>query len=104
MHRTREVKPDEDPHRFARRRRRSSPAPPSPPTPRPQPVTLAAKNGNVTFNHKTHAAQKCEACHAYRCRAGRSRLGKDKAHALCIECHKKEAKGPQKCAECHKKA
>ncbi len=67
------------------------------------PVTLAAKNGNVTFNHKTHAAQKCEACHASAA-GGKIELGKDKAHALCIECHKKETKGPQKCAECHKKA
>jgi hypothetical protein len=31
-------------------------------------------------------------------------MGKDKGHATCVECHKKEAKGPTKCAECHKKA
>jgi predicted CXXCH cytochrome family protein len=67
------------------------------------PSTLEAKNGNVTFNHKTHAAQKCDVCHPGGA-GGKMELGKDKAHALCIECHKTEAKGPAKCAECHKKA
>ncbi len=68
------------------------------------PNTLTAKNGNVTFNHKTHAAQKCETCHATPAGGKIEGFGKDKAHALCIECHKKEAKGPTKCADCHKKA
>jgi Zn finger protein HypA/HybF involved in hydrogenase expression len=29
-----------------------------------------------------------------------------KAHALCVDCHKKEtaAKAPTKCPDCHKKA
>lgn len=30
-------------------------------------------------------------------------LSKNPFHKLCIDCHKKEAKGPTKCAECHKK-
>lgn len=30
-------------------------------------------------------------------------LTKNPYHKLCIDCHKKEAKGPTKCAECHKK-
>jgi|UPI00032573D1 predicted CXXCH cytochrome family protein len=67
------------------------------------PATLEAKNGNVTFNHKTHAALKCETCHASAA-GGKLELDKEKGHALCVECHKKEAKGPAKCAECHKKA
>jgi predicted CXXCH cytochrome family protein len=67
------------------------------------PATLEAKNGNVTFNHKSHAAVKCETCHAT-AEGGKLELDKDKGHALCVECHKKEAKGPAKCAECHKKA
>jgi len=66
------------------------------------PATLPAKNGNVTFQHKTHAAVKCDVCHGAGAPA-KMELGKDKAHGLCVECHKKEAKGPQKCAECHKK-
>jgi predicted CXXCH cytochrome family protein len=68
-----------------------------------EPSTLEAKNGNVTFNHKTHATVKCETCHAD-AKGGKMELGKEKGHALCVECHKKEAKGPAKCAECHKKA
>jgi predicted CXXCH cytochrome family protein len=68
------------------------------------PATLPAKNGNVTFNHKSHAAQKCEGCHATPAGGKIEGMNKDKAHALCVECHKKEAKGPAKCADCHKKA
>jgi hypothetical protein len=66
------------------------------------PSTLEAKNGNVTFQHKTHAAVKCETCHG--ATAGKIELDKDSGHKLCVECHKAEAKGPAKCAECHKKA
>jgi hypothetical protein len=72
------------------------------------PVTLPAKPGAVTFKHDTHKALKCTTCHADEKGGAIEGLGKtankDKAHALCHECHKKEAKGPQKCAECHKKA
>jgi hypothetical protein len=66
------------------------------------PSTLVAKNGNVTFTHKTHAAVKCETCHG--ATVAKLELDKDSAHKLCVECHKTEAKGPAKCAECHKKA
>jgi hypothetical protein len=68
------------------------------------PVTLEAKNGNVTFEHSKHSAVKCETCHATAEGGKIEGFGKEKAHATCIECHKKETKGPQKCAECHKKA
>jgi len=72
------------------------------------PITLPAKPGAVTFQHKTHAALKCTLCHADEKGGAIDGFGKtvnkDKAHAACQECHKKEAKGPQKCAECHKKA
>ena len=72
------------------------------------PITLPAKPGAVTFNHKTHAALKCTQCHADD-KGGKiegfgATMNKDKAHAACHDCHKKEAKGPQKCADCHKKA
>ena len=66
-------------------------------------LTLTAKQGNVTFDHSKHAATKCEACHPAVPQKVEV-IGKDKAHALCVECHKKEAKGPTKCADCHKKA
>ena len=68
------------------------------------PIQLPAKNGNITFEHSKHKQLKCEACHATAAGGKIEGFGKDKAHATCIECHKKEAKGPQKCAECHKKA
>jgi hypothetical protein len=72
------------------------------------PVVLPAKPGAVTFKHATHAAVKCTQCHADD-KGGaivgfNKTVNKDKAHAACQECHKKEGKGPQKCADCHKKA
>ncbi len=71
-------------------------------------LVLPAKPGAVTFQHKTHASLKCTQCHADDKGGAIEGFGKtvnkDKAHAKCQECHKKEAKGPQKCADCHKKA
>src|SRR5215208_1105444 len=52
------------------------------------PRILKAKSGDVTFNHPTHKAQKCETCHAD-AKGGKLSLDKDKAHGLCVECHKK---------------
>ena len=49
-------------------------------------------------------ALKCETCHATAAGGKIEGFGKEKAHATCVECHKKEAKGPSKCADCHKKA
>jgi hypothetical protein len=72
------------------------------------PITLPAKPGAVTFKHDTHKALACTACHKDDKGGPIAGLGKDmnkdKAHAACHECHKKEAKGPQKCGDCHKKA
>ncbi len=69
-------------------------------------ITLPAKPGNVTFDHGTHKGA-CTACHTDD-KGGpidgfNKTLNKDKAHAKCQDCHKKEGKGPQKCADCHKK-
>lgn len=69
----------------------------------PDSVTLTAKNGNVTFNHKAHAAAgDCKACHGDAA-PGKLTLGKDKGHALCKGCHETKKAGPTKCGECHKK-
>ena len=75
-----------------------------------KPITLPAKPGTVTFDHQKHLKQglKCTQCHATE-KGGdiegiNKTINKDKAHALCQTCHKKEGKGPQKCADCHKKA
>jgi hypothetical protein len=72
-------------------------------------MKLPAKPGSVTFDHKSkgHADLKCTQCHADEKGGAIEGFGKtvnkDKAHAKCHECHKKQAKGPQKCADCHKK-
>jgi opacity protein-like surface antigen len=67
-------------------------------------IQLPAKNGNVAFDHSKHAAVKCDVCHTTAAGGKIEGFGKEKAHATCVECHKKEAKGPAKCADCHKKA
>jgi hypothetical protein len=85
-------------------------------------LTMKAKPGDVTFNHGKHAAQKCQTCHGdgqpgkLGCintasggkvcpgSGGAEPTRKDFFHAVCIDCHKKETKGPTKCADCHKKA
>ena len=75
--------------------------------PPPAEVVLPAKPGNVTFNHKAHQGQGCKKCHGDGA-PGKIELNKDKAHALCTECHKAAGnKGPQDtktCNVCHKKA
>ncbi len=66
-------------------------------------VTLTAKNGNVTFNHKAHQDKmECKVCHGEGTPA-KIELDKDKAHALCKDCHTTKGAGPTKCNECHKK-
>ena len=67
-------------------------------------VTVKAKNGDVTFNHKVHGEKtKCDVCHGAGT-PGKLKLGgKDPAHKLCMNCHKEKAAGPTKCPDCHKK-
>ncbi len=69
----------------------------------PQSVTMKAKNGNVTLDHKKHAASgDCKACHGEGTPA-KLTMDKATAHKICIDCHKAKAAGPTKCGECHKK-
>lgn len=70
----------------------------------PDSVTLKAKNGNVTFDHKKHSADpaSCKGCHGEGTPA-KLTLGKEAAHKLCKDCHTAKKKGPTKCGECHKK-
>lgn len=90
----------------------------------PGTVTLKASMGGVKFDHAKHAkAAKCETCH-HAAKEGKALTSahekcndchtatpaapvkanaKTAFHTTCIECHKKEAKGPQKCTECHDK-
>jgi predicted CXXCH cytochrome family protein len=68
----------------------------------PEPLVLKAKNGDVSFSHQKHKAIDCATCH--QAKPGKiADFGKDKAHALCIGCHKERNAGPTKCGECHKK-
>ena len=67
-------------------------------------MTLPAKNGNVTFNHKAHQEKlkDCKICHE----KGPGKIegfGKDIAHKTCKACHEEKKAGPTKCGECHKK-
>ncbi len=66
-------------------------------------VTLQAKNGNVSFNHKVHGEKVgCKACHP-EATPGKLELDKDSGHKLCKDCHTEKGAGPTKCNECHKK-
>jgi hypothetical protein len=98
----------------------------------PESVTLdkaQAKQPPVVFPHKIHAEKyACDSCHHTQkgltaqaekvescasCHLDPEKpetpsmrqmsLTKNPFHTGCIDCHKKEAKGPTKCAECHKK-
>jgi len=66
-------------------------------------ITLPAKNGDVTLNHKTHGALGCTKCHAAEAGGKIEGFGKDWAHKTCKECHQEKSMGPTKCGECHKK-
>ena len=72
-----------------------------------KPVVLKSeKQGDVTFKHETHKAQECKTCHATAEGGKMEAMDQKKAHALCVDCHKKDAqkKAPVKCTDCHKKA
>lgn len=70
-------------------------------------MTFPAKMGDVQFNHKKHQEMlknDCKICHGKK--VGKIEgFGKDKAHKLCIDCHKTKSKGkgPTTCKACHKK-
>ena len=69
-------------------------------------VTLKAKNGDVTFNHKVHGEKAdCKICHGEGTPGKLSLGGKDPAHKLCTGCHTEKKAGPvlNKCMDCHKK-
>jgi hypothetical protein len=68
--------------------------------------------GAVTMSHKVHEKQglACIDCHhkkgnddrikqCAKCHNGQA--GYETMHGLCVDCHIKEKKGPQKCMECH---
>jgi hypothetical protein len=87
----------------------------------PASVTMkGATKGAVTFNHKLHSetqkiackqchhtgdvSKKCDTCHKAECKPGAKPICmKDAMHKNCIDCHKKQNKGPKMCNECHKK-
>jgi c(7)-type cytochrome triheme protein len=69
-------------------------------------ITLKAKNGDVTLNHKVHGEKYgCKVCHTEEPPAKMSLGGKDPGHKLCTSCHTEKKAGPaaNKCMECHKK-
>jgi cytochrome c553 len=68
----------------------------------PDSVTLEAKNGNVTFSHKGHAAMMdCTVCHLPD--TFKLEYDRDSGHAACLDCHKEKGAGPTRCGDCHKK-
>jgi hypothetical protein len=68
-------------------------------------IVLPASMGKVTFPHKVHQQKlkNCTLCHAKKEGGKIEGFNKDKAHKLCIDCHKKMSAGPTGCKDCHKK-
>jgi len=74
----------------------------------PDSIVLKNAKGDITFAHTKHDTnghvKDCKACHADAAGGKIGALGKDKGHAACLECHKKNSdKAPTKCGDCHKK-
>jgi hypothetical protein len=71
----------------------------------PPPLTVVFKNakGDVTLDHLAHNARRtpCASCH------GPGVVGKiegfemQRAHMVCVGCHREQARGPRLCKECH---
>jgi cytochrome c553 len=70
----------------------------------PETITLPAKNGNITFQHKQHQERlkDCKLCHE-KAPGKIEGFGKDVAHKTCKGCHEEKKAGPTKCGDCHKK-
>ncbi len=94
----------------------------------PKDVTIKACQKTkppVAFPHEAHAKKgkiACKTCHhkgdekacsSAGCHAGKAEgkrpgcaetsMTKNPYHVQCVNCHKKENKGPKACAQCHKK-
>ncbi len=69
----------------------------------PKVVVLKAKEGDVTFDHTKHQKLGCKSCHPG-APAKITFETKEKAHDLCVNCHKEKKQGPTECKDCHKKA
>jgi predicted CXXCH cytochrome family protein len=67
-------------------------------------IVFPASMGKVSFPHQAHKVKlkNCKLCHE-KALGKIEGFDKQKAHKLCIDCHKKMNAGPTKCTECHKK-
>lgn len=72
-------------------------------------IEFNASMGKVSFPHKKHQemlkAEGCKACHPALFQMKEEKLGKEKAHKACGDCHAK-GKGPKttsECMKCHKR-
>lgn len=79
-------------------------------------IKLTGKK-DATFDHTTHEGrvENCQACHhkdaagaEQKCTGCHTAVGKEGAvegkkafHKMCLDCHKKEGKGPKACKGCH---
>ncbi len=63
-------------------------------------IVLPAMRGNVTFTHKKHQnnIKNCNACHDEK---HKDKINAISYHRLCMDCHEKMLKGPDRCDECH---
>lgn len=66
------------------------------------PVKIPNKNGEISFQHKTHKDVKCETCHTSAA-GGEIAFTKESGHKMCLDCHKanKDKGAAITCKACH---
>jgi hypothetical protein len=72
------------------------------PTP-PDAVKFPNKKGDVTLDHRLHLARRatCAACHGPGIVGKVPPFGIQRAHLVCIGCHRENKRGPVLCIGCH---
>jgi DnaJ-class molecular chaperone len=72
------------------------------PTP-PQKVVFKNRKGDVTLDHTAHLSRRarCAACHGPGVVAKIEGFEMQRAHLVCVGCHRESARGPILCKDCH---
>ena len=72
------------------------------PTP-PQKVVFKNRKGDVTLDHTAHLSRRarCATCHGPGVVAKIEGFEMQRAHLVCVGCHRENARGPILCKDCH---
>jgi DnaJ-class molecular chaperone len=69
----------------------------------PQKVVFKNSKGDVTLDHTAHLARRahCATCHGPGVVAKIEGFEMQRAHLVCVGCHRDNARGPILCKDCH---